>query len=63
MVECAVKFSKKYSASSLREIRFTNFDMETVGIFREEFGNRFENSPDSDEGGDTEEDEDKSGTK
>lgn len=49
LTECAVKFTSKYPASSLREIRFTNFDNETVEIFTEEFENRFKQSEDEEE--------------
>eukprot|EP00026_Physarum_polycephalum_P008916 Phypoly_transcript_09021.p1 GENE.Phypoly_transcript_09021~~Phypoly_transcript_09021.p1 ORF type:complete len:475 (+),score=106.50 Phypoly_transcript_09021:51-1427(+) len=42
MTECAVKFCAKYSESPLKEIRFTNFDRETVEIFTQEFQNRFD---------------------
>ncbi len=55
MTECTVKFCAKYAESPLKEIRFTNFDRETVEIFTAEFRNRFESE--DDEKGENENDE------
>lgn len=59
MTECAVKFCTKYNDSPVTEIRFTNFDNETVRIFSSEFRNRFgESTPSKNENEDESDSED-----
>jgi len=41
MFRVALKFSKSYEDSSVEEIRFTNFDVPTVSVFREQFDHLF----------------------
>jgi hypothetical protein len=41
LVSTALRFAKTFPNSTLREIRFTNFDSLTAEIFREEFYRRF----------------------
>lgn len=43
MFQCVMDFVKDKKECSLKEIRFTNFDDETVGIFKSEFERRFRN--------------------
>lgn len=41
MIGVAIKFAKENPNTSVKQIRYTNFDRETVDIFEEEFTNVF----------------------
>lgn len=41
MLDCVAKFCAEYPKSSLREIRLTNFDRETVEILVVEYNHKF----------------------